>query len=143
MPDATVSFFVAGEAKGKARPRFPKYRKGKIYTPDPDGWVALVTQEAIAARTDPAWAEYTGPVDMTISTDRAMPKGLSKKKRAARDGEPCLVVPDSVNVAAAVMDALNHVLYVDDKQVDTLHITQDWAEEHGTWITLRYEEVGA
>jgi Holliday junction resolvase RusA-like endonuclease len=135
----TISFFVPGEAKGKARPRVTRYG---TYTPDPEGWVALVTAEATARRSsldNPA--EYTGPIAMNLVVERAMPKSWPKKKRGAMKGHPCLSTPDTVNIAAAICDALNHVFYVDDRQVHSLSITKYWAEEHGTWITLQYEEV--
>ncbi len=136
-----VSFQVKNEAKGKARPRVTQ-DGGHTYTPDPDGWVSLVTDEATRARTNPAWAEYKGPVAMVVTVARAMPMSWSRKKKARLDGEICLRIPDTVNIAAAICDALNHVLYADDRQVYYLDIVKEWGYEHGTWITLRYADEG-
>ena len=134
---STISFHVPGEARGKARPRVTQHG-GHTYTPDPGGWAASVTAAATVARDDPALAEYTGPVGLSITVDRAMPKSWSNKKKQAMSGMPCLSTPDSVNVAAAIMDALNHVLYKDDKQVADLSISQSWRIDHGTWTVVMY-----
>jgi len=133
----TVSFTVPGEARGKARPRVT--RGGQhTYTPDPGGWTESVTAAAVAAREDPSVAEYTGVVSLQVAVDREMPKSLSKKKRGQTRYAPCLTKPDSNNVAGAIMDALNHVLYEDDSQVYRLSIRQIWADEHTTTITVNY-----
>jgi Holliday junction resolvase RusA-like endonuclease len=99
-----------------------------------------VTAAAVAARDfldNPA--EYKEAIRLSIHVARAFPKGWSKKKKAAMEWHPCLTKPDSNNVAAAIMDALNHVLYVDDKQVYSLSIRQSWAERHITVINVWYE----
>ena len=136
MP-SIVSFTVPGEARGKARPRVT--RGGQhTYTPDPGSWAESVTAAAVAAREDPSVAEWKGPVELGIYVDRQMPQSWSKVKRAKALGRVCLTKPDSVNVAAAIMDALNHVLYFDDAQVYRLIVNQTWGLSHLTLIRVAY-----
>ena len=140
MTQANVSFSVPDEARGKSRPRVTRHG---TYTPDPAGWVQRVGEEGRMARLDPTVAEFTGVVRMEVRVHRAMPKSWSQKKKRIMDGESCVSTPDTVNILAAICDALNHVLYADDRQVCDLSITKRWGKEHGTWITLRYGEAEA
>ena len=130
-----ISFEVPGKAAGKARPRVT--RSGQhTYAPDPGRFVERVTELGVVARQSRGMSISAAPIKLTILIDRAMPKGWSRRKRAEMDEEFAPHVPDTVNVAAAVCDALSGVFYEDDRQVVALDVRQVWAREPVTWITV-------
>jgi Holliday junction resolvase RusA-like endonuclease len=69
-----------------------------------------------------------------------MPKTWPQKLKDAMRGEYAVRTPDTVNVAAAVKDALERVLFQNDKQVADLLVDRVWADEHRTYIEVRYSE---
>jgi Holliday junction resolvase RusA-like endonuclease len=127
-----VTFDVPGKAAGKARPRVT--RGGQhTYTPDPGGFVERVTGYGVAARRNGISSD---PIKLTILIDRQMPKSWSQRKRDAMEDEYAPHTPDAVNVAAAICDALQGVYFMDDRQVVSLEVSQVWAYEASTQITV-------
>jgi Holliday junction resolvase RusA-like endonuclease len=63
-----------------------------------------------------------------IAVERAIPKSWSKKKALAMRGLPITGRPDIDNLAKAILDALNEVVYEDDAQVSDLHFSRRWGE---------------
>jgi len=129
-------FDVPGQSRGKARPRVTQ-GGGHTYTPDPGGFVARVVGYATKAKNKTGFVETTEPVSLEIHIARRMPKGWSETKRERMYGEFAPKTPDIVNVAAAVCDALQHILYVNDNQVVSLTVDQTWADEHSVQIEIR------
>ncbi len=62
-----------------------------------------------------------GPVAVTIETFQKLPKSKPKFIDEERD----LFKPDTDNIAKLVMDALNDVAYIDDKQVTHLAVVKN------------------
>lgn len=82
---------------------------------------------------------HEGPVSVRIDVYRALP--ASRPKRTV--SEPDTVTPDADNIAKAVLDGLNGVAYVDDKQVVELHVYKhDRVRRIGDSIRVVVEEVG-
>lgn len=82
-------------------------------------------------------------VKLRITAYSIPPKSWSKKKiQSALNGEiRPLVKPDADNIAKLVLDALNAVLYRDDKDVAELTITKHYdAEYEGLEIVAQWEE---
>ena len=125
-----LTLTIPGPARGKARPRVVQ---GHTYTPDPGGWVELIKYSAFQEWGRPMWV---GSVGMAIEVHRAMPKAWSKKKRERMEGTPCESTPDWVNIAAAICDALEHILYDNDKQIAAGSCLKTWAQTHETIISV-------
>jgi Holliday junction resolvase RusA-like endonuclease len=114
-PD-TVVIEVLGEPKGKGRPRFVR-ATGHAYTPaKTSSYEALLRHEAALAMAGSP--PITGPVGVTVSAHFGVPQSWSAKKRAAAlsDNIRPTTKPDWDNLAK-MLDALNGVVWVDDKQV--------------------------
>jgi len=123
-----VCFTVPGEPQGKGRPRFGN---GRTYTP-----AKTVAYEQLIARTA-AEAMRHLPYELTalpcyvrVDVYKGVPKSWTQAKRArALDGQEIPGKPDLDNVAKAVLDALNAVVYADDVQVTRLLVTKQYSLE--------------
>jgi Holliday junction resolvase RusA-like endonuclease len=119
-----VSFAVPGAPRGKGRPRFT--RKGFAYTDQAtriyERAVATLA-EAVMAGRDPSEA----PCSVRISVIHGIPKSWPAKRRdAALAGALLPGKPDMDNVAKGVLDAMNGVIYDDDKQVIRLVVEKKY-----------------
>ena len=95
------------------------------------------TAAGVEARNKSDWPGISSDaIKLAIIIDRAMPEGWSRRKRHEMEDEFAPHVPDTVNVAAAVCDALSGVFYEDDRQVVALDVRQVWGLEAVTWITV-------
>ena len=115
-------FSVEGDPVGKQRPRFTK--TGRTYTPKKTSdYEATIKAQAFSAM-GPAEPLET-PVAVYIYINHAIPASYSKKRK-----EDCLnrferpKKPDLDNVAKAYLDAMNGIVYKDDVQVVSLHVTK-------------------
>ena len=115
-------FSVEGDPVGKQRPRFTK--TGRTYTPKKTSeYEATIKAQALSAM-GPAEPLET-PVAVYIYINHAIPSSYSKKRK-----EACLnrlerpKKPDLDNVAKAYLDAMNGIVYRDDVQVVSLHVTK-------------------
>lgn len=121
-----ITFTIPGPAVGKGRPRAT--RQGRLYTPEKtvryESLVALAAQEAMQDK----WpTEY--PIRITINIYCDIPQSWSqKKKNAALDGTIRPTgKPDWDNVGKAISDALNGIVYKDDKQIVWALVTKQYA----------------
>lgn len=133
-----VHFVIYGEPKGKGRPRFA--RRGKYvssYTPQEtqnyEAFVKMCYVEAANGR------KFYGPVEADIQCYFGVPKSVSEKKRRRMidGGVPCTKLPDTDNVAKAVLDALNTIAYDDDRQVVSLIVMKRYGETPRVEVTLQ------
>jgi len=134
---SAICFSVPGEPKGKGRPRFVR-KTGRTYTDARTlsyetliGWTASQAMGAL----DP----LEGPLCLTV-TARFTPAASTSRKACALmlSGEiPPAKRPDPDNIAKAVMDGLNGVVWVDDAQVVSLFIAKRYAEKPGLDIVIR------
>jgi Holliday junction resolvase RusA-like endonuclease len=122
---------IDGIADGKARPRLT--RRGRVFSPeDTHGFSDKVKAEARAAHVE----QIEGPVAVCIYIHRAMPKSMSKKKKALIDTTWCVSKPDIDNVFKSAMDALTGIAWKDDTQVARISGGRWWAEAHYTVIEI-------
>lgn len=134
MPVAPVSFVVPGKPKGKQRPRAT--RQGRVYTPAEtrnfEAFVKLLAAEAVGDQ-----GPFEGPVELHIEVGAPIPVSFTKKQKADALAKRLLPVKsgfDLDNIVKALSDAMNGIVFVDDKQVALLVATKHYAETPGTAV---------
>lgn len=117
-----IYFEIPGKAEGKGRPRF--MRNGHTYTPEKtrnyEELVRLMYREK--CKEEPT----ADAVKVSILVWVVPAKSLSKKKKDEETALPPMKKPDVDNIAKIILDALNGVAWLDDKQVCHLDITKYW-----------------
>jgi Holliday junction resolvase RusA-like endonuclease len=135
-----VTYQVHADPQGKGRPKFT--RQGRAYTPAKtvsyETLIAKSAQEAMGA-SDP----LETPVAVYVYISMPIPKSYPKKKRqACLDGfERPLKTPDCDNVAKAFLDAMNGIVYKDDCQVVSLHVTKVYSEVGMVEVLVKEELI--
>lgn len=129
-----VMFIVAGEPRGKGRPRFT--RKGFAYTDtatrDYETLIRCRAAEAMPCQP------LDTPMSVRVDIYKGVPKSWSMARRSrALDGLEIPGKPDLDNVAKAVLDAMNEVVYADDAQVVRLLVTKQYTLEPRLVVTVR------
>lgn len=110
---------IPGEPVGQGRPRAAVIAgKPRIYSPKASSeWRAKASyymrEQAKAYTTSP----YAGPVSVEIEAVFTLPKSKCRKKNPVTERTACTKKPDFDNIAKAVCDAANGILFVDDSQV--------------------------
>lgn len=125
-------------AIGKGRPRINTYTH-VAYTPKPTQAYETALKahtRALMSAEDKIPYQADTPLKIEICAFYAMPKSWSKKKRAELDGKPMMQKPDCDNAAKAILDALNGLVYNDDKQVTELHVTKTYSTEDKIVVTI-------
>lgn len=122
----TINFIVPGipVAKGRARSFI---RAGHVahYTPESTArYENLVKLEA--KRAMGSWEPMQGAVELVLRLYMPIPASWSKKKRqdAIEGTLRPTTKPDCSNVLKAMEDAMNGVVFADDKQIVELKITK-------------------
>lgn len=137
-----MDFIVDGKPQGKQRPRFSRISK-TVYTPNK---TAKYEKQIAKAYTDSGGKCIPADcyVSVNVSAFFPVPKSYSKKKR-----EDCLErrlrpdkKPDMDNILKVVLDALNRVAYVDDKQVVELIGRKYYTESDGfLWVSVEKKKA--
>ncbi len=130
-----IDFTVNGAPKGKGRPRFAR-ATGHAYTPTPTvNHEALIRLHAQLAMH--GGAPIAGPIALTITATFAVPASWSKKRRAAALNGTTrpTTKPDFYN-CAKLCDALNGVVWLDDKQVVDGRVVKVYGEQPGTRFVI-------
>lgn len=79
------------------------------------------------------------PVSVELEFGIMMPKSWSKKKRKELNNTYCSNNSDIDNYIKAILDSLNGVVYVDDKQVVELFAKKIYSEEG--YIQYKHKEI--
>lgn len=133
---SALQFVVPGEPRGKGRPRFGKTRGGisiaytDAKTASYENLVKLAARAAGAVITD-------APLCVSIVAHFAPAPSWPKKRQAAALANE--FVPgkfDVDNIAKAVLDGLNGVAFVDDKQVADLRVRKEFASTPGVTVSV-------
>lgn len=131
MADYTIE--IPGELRGKARPRVT--RNG-TFTPkatlSAENWVRACALDAGVI------APLAGPLELSLTVERAVPASWSKKKRAqALVGEiGATGKPDLDNIVKLIGDALNGIAWGDDSQIVRLSVFRCYGERARAQITV-------
>ena len=133
-------FSVYGQPVPKKRPRVTRY--GHAYTPKES--LAYETEVANMAKSAMGSSEaLETPVAVYIYINYAVPPSYSKKRR-----EACLNgserptganLGDIDNVAKQILDACNGIVYKDDRQVVSLHVTKRFDTIASVHICMKEE----
>lgn len=122
-----ILFTVYGKIKGKGRPRSYRMKNGAIGTYTPQETVAFEDSiRAVAAQYRPQYV-LDGPLHMQLNCYFLIPKTKVKKNKAVQQRYNTSK-PDIDNVFKAVADALNGLIYRDDKQIVAAIITKEYVE---------------
>ena len=123
---SAVAFVIPGTPVGKGRPKFA--RRGNFvttYTPEKtasyENLVKVKAQEAMSGRP-----MIEGPVAVQIALHVTPPASWSQKKQLsalAREIRPT-TKPDMDNVIKGIFDAMNEIVWRDDKQVCELRVVK-------------------
>lgn len=133
-----MEFLIPGKAIGKGRPRFARRGAHMVaYSPEKTvSYELLVRLAASEAMGDgqPIKGACTCNIDIRI----VPPASWSKKRQeAALAGELYpMVKPDLDNVAKAILDACNGIVWADDKQVVELRITKRYAHRDSVLVQV-------
>jgi len=113
-----IYFVIPGQPQGKGRPRASS-RGGFVRMYTPATTLAYETQIArLAGHAMSDMPVLDTPMSLRVVAHHAIPVSWSKKKKQlALAGDVIPGKPDLDNVAKAVLDAMNGVVYTDDKQV--------------------------
>lgn len=124
-----VTFTVPGVPVGKGRPKFSRHgSKVMVRTPDKtanyENLVKIAAYEAMAGA-----APLVRPIALRLTLNMPVPSSWSNKRRdlAIRGLIGATVKPDLDNVCKAVTDAMNGIVYVDDKQIVSATIEKQYA----------------
>ncbi len=129
-----ITLVLLGNPRGKLRPRFRAFGKGKAKG---HAYTDAKTREyednlyGVASRymLDHGMRLLEGPLVVEIDAWMSIPAGFSKKKKAAALACKVLptVKPDFNNIAGP-LDALNGVVWVDDKQIVRGTVTKRYSD---------------
>ena len=134
-----IEFFVPGTPVGKGRPRAARRGAGLVmFTPGKTAdYEALVA--ATAGNAMRAHQLLDGPLEAVLDVRFPVPVSWSKARRARAlaGAEWHTSKPDADNVAKAILDACNGVVFRDDAQVVVLIATKAFSEEPGVRVVIR------
>lgn len=130
-----IKIIVPGKPQGKGRPRFSR-KTGRAYTPEAtaryENFIALL------ARDEMDGPPLLGPLRVTIEAYVAVPKSWKALDRAmALLGLKAPETKPDVDNAAKVMDALNGIVWIDDKQVARLEVEKFYSDNPRMELTIR------
>ena len=136
-----VNFQIPGPLRGKQRPRSTKM--GRMYTPketvNAEAYIKFLAAEAMGDEEP-----LEGPIKLVVYICVEIPMSFSKTKRAAAlEGlEYPTTKPDLDNCVKLLADAMNGVVYKDDKQIVTLVVSKLYSSAAHTRVYISRAGVG-
>ena len=119
-----IEFYIYGVPIPEGRARFTK--NGRAYTPAKTrAWKQLVRKAATEAAIEAAlFGPLSGALRMSLDFTMPIPPSWTKRRQAEASAQFIRPIgkPDTDNLAKAVMDGCNEVLYFDDAQIVALSI---------------------
>lgn len=128
---------LAGDPKGKGRPRFDP-RSLRAYSPAPtvkyEAALRKAASEAMAGRP-----LFSGPLAVTILATLRVPASWPQAKRAAAVAGRLWPTsrPDVDNIQKIALDALNKVVWPDDAAVVECHARKRYGARPGLVIVVK------
>lgn len=132
-------FFTVPQVSGKGRPRFA--RQGtfvKTYT-DSKTLTYEKSIQTYAKQAMGSTSPLIGAVAAYLHIGIPIPPSYSKTRQIAciNGDERPTKKPDIDNIVKAVLDGMNGIVYLDDKQVVDLHLTKVYSETEGIDILIK------
>ena len=129
-----VKFTVQGIPVAKGRPKFA--RRGnfvKAYTPQATVSYENLVKLSFLQAVGPEFKPYDQAICVRVNAHFARPKGhfgTGRNEGVLKKSAPehMMVKPDADNVVKAVIDALNGVAFLDDKQIIHVHGSKAYSE---------------
>ena len=138
-----IVYSVYGEPVGKGRPRFAK-RGNFVSTYTPQKTKTYEDEIRMMAKAAKGASEpLETPVTVAIYIRVGIPASFSKQKRkdALANIERPTKKPDIDNIAKCFLDGMNGIVYLDDKQVVSLHITKVYAETPAVEVMVKEDLI--
>ena len=138
-----IVYSVYGEPIGKGRPRFAK-RGNFVSTYTPQKTKTYEDEIRMMAKAAMGSSEpLETPVTVAIYIRVGIPASFSKQKRkdALANIERPTKKPDIDNIAKCFLDGMNGIVYLDDKQVVSLHITKVYAETPAVEVMVKEDLI--
>lgn len=140
---STLTFFIPGEPVGKGRPivgkAFGKRGFPTLRTPEKtmnyEGMVAMLAHQAMKGMP-----MLRGPLELSFAATTLYPESWSAKRKAANEYTPeySTKKPDLDNIAKALGDGMNGVVYADDVQIAQYGATRKiYGATPGCWVRVR------
>ena len=129
------SFEIQEKAIGKERPRY-NTKTHTTYTPQKTkDYEEMVRWSFVSKYNIEKEASYE-PFKATIVAIFKPPVSTSQKKLKELIGKPYMKKPDIDNIAKAILDSLNGLVYKDDNQVTELIIRKEYGLENKVLVEL-------
>jgi Holliday junction resolvase RusA-like endonuclease len=138
-----IVYSVYGEPIGKGRPRFAK-RGNFVSTYTPQKTKTYEDEIRLMAKAAMGGSEpLETPVTVAIYIRVGIPASFSKQKRkdALANIERPTKKPDIDNIAKCFLDGMNGIVYLDDKQVVSLHITKVYSETPAVEVMVKEDLI--
>lgn len=138
-----INFIVQGKVQAKQRPRFNRY-SGKTYTPNEtiayENWVKDCYFRSISSIDNKPTDK---PLKVKIISYYEVPRSASKKKKLQMLHNEIFptIKPDTDNIAKSILDSLNGIAYLDDKQVVKLEVEKYYSQVSS--VSVMIEEIEA
>jgi Holliday junction resolvase RusA-like endonuclease len=79
---------------------------------------------------------FEGPLEVTVRAMFPWPKGMSKRKRQAFGAHYCCSQKDLDNICKLLGDALNEIVWRDDRQIVKLHASKLYSDFPQTVVVV-------
>lgn len=136
----TVRFIIAGDPKGKGRPRVVN-RNGfsRAYTPKDTAMYENLVRVEYELQTDRYRFDDDVALEMKIDAYYSIPKSTSKKKRELMKNGVIRPKkkPDMDNVVKIIADSLNNVSYKDDTQIVDCRCRKFYSDDPRVEVTIQ------
>lgn len=134
----SLTFHIDINPIPKGRPKFAKIGDiVRTYTPKKTQDFETEVREA--ARQAMTREPLEGPLAVYLYFRLPIPKSYPKKRIAAclAGSEKPTKKPDLDNLAKSVLDSLNCIVYLDDSQIVSLHMTKVYSQHPGIDLLIR------
>ena len=136
-----LQFHIDGDPVPKGRPKFRKVG-GFVSTYSPKKTVAYeeVVRQAAKSAMGPTDLLET-PVGVYLYIRLPVPQSYTKKRREAclSGQEKPTKKPDIDNLAKSILDGFNGVIWKDDSQIVSLHVTKVYSSGSGVDVLIKEE----
>lgn len=132
-----INFIIQGKVQAKQRPRFNgKFAYTQKETVAYENWVKTCYLEKYGGQKP-----LEKPLKVKIIAYYDIPKSTSKKKQQQMLNNEIFptVKPDTDNIAKSILDSLNKIAYLDDKQVVKLEVEKYYSQAPSTVVMI--EEI--